>query len=249
MSSLVAVVLAAGKGTRMKSDIPKVLHCIDKIPMLKIVINTIKKAGVKKIFVVIGYNSELVKTSLSKATGVEFLEQKEQLGTAHAVLQAENKLKNYKGQIFVINGDSPLVKAESIKKLIDEHKLYKPAATILTAFFLDNPYGYGRIMRKNNLIDKIVEDKNASKGEKKIKEINVGVYCFDSKYLFSNLKKVKIDNSKKEMYLTDVIKIFRNKNLEVRSVSSDSEEAIGIDTQEKLIEASKILKKREKWKN
>lgn len=244
-NNVIAIILGAGKGTRMESRLPKVLHRICGIPMIIRVIDSVRLAGIKKIFVVIGYNLELIKTALYD-TKVEFVEQKEQLGTAHAVLQAENELKDYEGDIFIINGDSPLVKLDSIKKLIKEHKIHKPAATILTSI-MENPDGYGRIIRlNNNNIDKIVEDKDANGQEKMIKEINAGVYCFSSEHLFPALKEVGMDNAKGEMYLTDVMKIFRNKNLEVMGMPVESsEEAIGIDTVEKLQLAEEVLIRRE----
>lgn len=180
-----SIVLAAGKGTRMKSDLPKVIHKVNGIPMLKKVINVLDEAGSKENILILGHKKELVLETLGE---VSYVLQEEQLGTGHAVQMAEEKIADYEGLVLVTCGDTPLLRVETIKSMILKHKLDKATATILTAIE-ENPFGYGRIVKENGFVKAIVEEKDANEEIKAIKEINAGVYCFESKKTFRCLKK------------------------------------------------------------
>ena len=202
-----AIILAAGKGTRMKSDLPKVLHKVAGISMLEHVFRSVTAIAPRKTVTVIGHKAEMVEQVLAGQT--EFVRQTEQLGTDHAVMMAEPALKGLAGQTLVIAGDTPLITGESLKNLIDFHINHKNVATILTAE-AENPFGYGLIVRnKHGEVLKIVEQKDASDFEKQIKEINTGTYVFDNARLFEALKNINTNNAQGEYYITDVIIIFR----------------------------------------
>lgn len=241
MKELAAVILAAGKGTRMKSDLPKVFHEILGEPMLSYVIQTVQKLKPQKVLVVVGHQRELI-TDYYKDWPVEFVVQAEQLGTGHAVQQAEQALRGFDGNVLVLAGDVPLLKAETLTKLIAWHNQYEAAATDLTAE-LPDAGNYGRIVRstKGELL-KIVEKKDATPEELKIKEFNTGTFCFDAKALFAALKEVKAENAQKEYYLTDTIEIIRQKGLPVLAYkTNDASETLGINTKEELVAIEKIL--------
>ncbi|MCK4385968.1 MAG: NTP transferase domain-containing protein, partial [candidate division Zixibacteria bacterium] len=180
---IVAVILAAGKGERMKSDLPKVLHKLGGKPMVEYVVETAKNVGVEKIILVVGYKWELTQKSLKYLSDgsfgkVEFVIQKKQLGTGHAVLQTRDHFSNFDGDILVLCGDVPLLTSNTVKRLLGEHRTKKAKATVLTAI-VEDPSGYGRIIRnKDKMVEKIVEDKDATSDEKKVKEINTGTFCF-----------------------------------------------------------------------
>ena len=177
MSDLVAVILAAGKGTRMKSKLPKVLHKVGGKPMVEHVMEAADKAGVSRLFVVVGFGSEKVTEFINGRAKVVL--QAEQLGTGHAVLQAEAALADTTGTALILCGDTPLLVGEELKKFCDVHKASGAAVSVLTAM-TDEPFGYGRIVRnKNGSVEKIVEEKDATAAEKSIKEINTGIYGFD----------------------------------------------------------------------
>jgi bifunctional UDP-N-acetylglucosamine pyrophosphorylase/glucosamine-1-phosphate N-acetyltransferase len=240
----IAVVLAAGKGVRMKSDLPKVLHKLAGKPMVEYVVNTAKKLGVERIILVVGYKWEQAQESL-KHLNAEFVVQKEQLGTGHAVMQTKNLLSDFEGDVLILCGDVPLLQADTLKKLLEEHREKKVVATVLTAVF-DDPTGYGRIVRdENGLVEKIVEDKDASADQREIKEINTGTFCFDRASLFSVLEKVSNDNEQGEYYLTDTLKLLLDQKRPVwAAVASDPSETIGINSAEELQEAEEILNRR-----
>ncbi len=239
--------MAAGEGKRMKSNLPKVLHKLGGKPMVEYVVQTAKNVGVEKTILVIGYKWEITQNSLlylsDGAFGkVEFVIQKEQLGTGHAVLQAKDHLSNFDGDILVLCGDVPLLSSNTVKRLLEEHRTKKAKATVLTAR-LEDPSGYGRIIRnKEGMVERIVEDKDASADEKKVNEINTGTFCFDSKSLFSVLDKVSTGNQQGEYYLTDVLELLRKKNLPIWAVvATNSKETLGINSQEELEKMEKIL--------
>ncbi len=236
-----AIILAAGKGVRMKSDLPKVFHNLAGKPMLSYVLEAVKSAGVDRIFLVVGHKSELIK-GYFKNEDVVFVDQRERRGTGHAVAQVEPDLKNFSGTVVVLAGDMPLIKSTTIKGLISFHERSGAGATVLTARVKD-PFGYGRIVREaGGEVLKIVEERDATAGEKKIDEVNTGIYCFDSKALFNALKEVKAENDQKEYYLTDTIGILRNKNLPVFAFPcSDPREAMGVNTKEELETVEKML--------
>jgi UDP-N-acetylglucosamine diphosphorylase/glucosamine-1-phosphate N-acetyltransferase len=211
------IVLAAGKGVRMKSDLPKVLHKLSGKPLLTYVLDTVQSLSLKRVAVVVGYQGKKV-IDLLKGKNVEIVWQKEQMGTGHAVMQAEPLFSDFKGDLLVLYGDVPLIRAQTIINLVEIHQTKKAIATVLTAI-LGDPKRYGRIVRKKDgTLDRIVEDKDATPEEKKIKEINSGEICFSAPALFSALKKVKRDNLQKEYYLTDVLKILREKDETVETL-------------------------------
>jgi len=241
MPNLVAVILAAGKGVRMKSDLPKVFHEILGEPMLTYVLNTVKKLSPLKIMVVVGHQRQLI-IDYYKDWPVEFVIQEQQLGTGHAVMQVEPQLKDFSGNVLVLAGDVPLLSEKTLRELIGFHIKNNASATDLTAV-LEDAGNYGRIIRKENgEIIKIVERKDASPEELKIREINTGTFCFDKEALFDTLKKVRADNAQKEYYLTDTIEILKNTGLPVFACRAENpSETLGINTKEELIRIEKFL--------
>lgn len=238
-----AVILAAGKGTRMKSDLPKVLHKVAGISMLEHVFRSVSAIDPEKTVTVIGHKAELVEQVLAGKT--EFVRQTEQLGTGHAVMMAEPVLENLTGQTLVIAGDTPLITGESLKNLIDFHINHKNVATILTAE-ADNPFGYGRIVRnQHGEVIKIVEQKDASDFEQQIKEINTGTYVFDNARLFEALKNINTNNAQGEYYITDVIGIFRENGEKVGAYTlKDFDESLGVNDRVALATAESIMRRR-----
>ena len=238
-----AVILAAGKGTRMKSDLPKVLHKVAGISMLEHVFRSVSAIEPEKTVTVIGHKAELVEQVLAGQT--EFVRQTEQLGTGHAVMMAEPVLENLTGQTLVIAGDTPLITGESLKNLIDFHINHKNVATILTAE-ADNPFGYGRIVRnQHGEVIKIVEQKDASDFEQQIKEINTGTYVFDNTRLFEALKNINTNNAQGEYYITDVIGIFRENGEKVGAYTlKDFDESLGVNDRVALATAESIMRRR-----
>jgi len=238
-----AVILAAGKGTRMKSDLPKVLHKVAGISMLEHVFRSVSAIEPEKTVTVIGHKAELVEQVLAGQT--EFVRQTEQLGTGHAVMMAEPVLENLTGQTLVIAGDTPLITGESLKNLIDFHINHKNVATILTAE-ADNPFGYGRIVRnQHGEVIKIVEQKDASDFEQQIKEINTGTYVFDNARLFEALKNINTNNAQGEYYITDVIGIFRENGEKVGAYTlKDFDESLGVNDRVALATAESIMRRR-----
>ena len=238
-----AVILAAGKGTRMKSDLPKVLHKVAGISMLEHVFRSVSAIEPEKTVTVIGHKAELVEQVLAGQT--EFVRQTEQLGTGHAVMMAEPVLENLTGQTLVIAGDTPLITGESLKNLIDFHINHKNVATILTAEAA-NPFGYGRIVRnQHGEVIKIVEQKDASDFEQQIKEINTGTYVFDNARLFEALKNINTNNAQGEYYITDVIGIFRENGEKVGAYTlKDFDESLGVNDRVALATAERIMRRR-----
>jgi bifunctional UDP-N-acetylglucosamine pyrophosphorylase/glucosamine-1-phosphate N-acetyltransferase len=241
MKNIAAIILAAGQGKRMKSDLPKVLHKIGEKPILEYVINTAKDFGFKRILVVIGHKAELVEEFL-KDKDVEIVWQKEQLGTGHAVLQTKEVLKNFEGEVVILSGDVPGLRKKTIQGLIEVHRRSKALGTVLTAV-LNDPKEYGRIVRgKDGLVEKIVENKDAKEEEKKIKEINTGIFVFEKKPLFEALEKTNTLNRQGEYYLTDVLEIFRKQNLIVAAkIVEDNWETEGINSIEQLAKMENYL--------
>ena len=238
-----AIILAAGKGTRMKSDLPKVLHKVAGISMLEHVFRSVNAINPEKTVTVIGHKAELVEQVLAGQT--EFVRQTEQLGTGHAVMMAEPVLENLTGQTLVIAGDTPLITGESLKNLIDFHINHKNVATILTAE-ADNPFGYGRIVRnQHGEVLKIVEQKDASDFEQQIKEINTGTYVFDNARLFAALKNINTSNAQGEYYITDVIGIFRENGEKVGAYTlKDFDESLGVNDRVALATAESVMRRR-----
>jgi UDP-N-acetylglucosamine diphosphorylase/glucosamine-1-phosphate N-acetyltransferase len=236
-----ALILAAGKGTRMKSDKAKVLHVLNGKPLLHYSLAAAKEAGAEKIVAVIGYQADKVRGEFADSDCI-FVDQKPQLGTGHAVLQAKDILADYKGLTVILCGDVPLLKASTIKSLIDNHLAAKAVVSVLTTI-PPPPHAYGRIVKddKGNVL-KIVEHKDATEDEKKIGEINTGIYCVDTKFLFHALGKVTDNNQQHEYYLTDIIEIACREGVTVKSfIADDYIEVMGINTVEELSRAEKYL--------
>lgn len=238
-----AIILAAGQGKRMKSDIPKVLHKVAGKEMLHHIIENTKKAGIEDIIVVIGVKSDLVKESLKKYKNVKTVYQKEQLGTGHAVMMADEYLVN-KGTTIVLCGDAPLITPKTIKDLVDSHLNSKQSSTVLTAY-LQNPKGYGRIIKEGNLLKAIVEDKDASESEYQIKEVNSGAFAFDTELLKKYLKRLDNNNSQNEYYLTDILELLRLDGYKIGSFQMEDEREIkAVNSRVQLSEVEDILRDR-----
>lgn len=246
-NKIAAIILAAGKGKRMKSDLPKVLHKIAGKPLIRHLLDTLSVIGLDKIVIVIGHKGEMVVDDL-KGYKVDFVWQKEQLGTGHAVQMTEGILGDFGGTILVAAGDVPFLSFESIKGLISHHIQSGAAATCLSAEF-SNPKGYGRIMRQEGTdsLSDIIEEKDADEEIRKTREINSGTFCFNGKELFGALRQVGNHNAQKEFYLTDTIRILRNAGKECRVWKApDSLEVAGVNSAEELamLEARFLAKKK-----
>ncbi|SFJ35437.1 bifunctional UDP-N-acetylglucosamine diphosphorylase/glucosamine-1-phosphate N-acetyltransferase GlmU [Thermoflavimicrobium dichotomicum] len=243
MQDLFAVILAAGKGTRMKSNKHKVLHQICGKPIIDHILDSLDKLGAAKTILVVGHLKESVQEHLGDR--VIFAEQKEQLGTAHAVLQAKPILANKAGVTLVLNGDHPLFTVDTLAKLVEEHKRSGAAATVLTAR-LDDPTGYGRIVRRaDGSVERIVEHKDASEEERQINEINTGTFCFDNEKLFSVIGLVNNDNAQGEYYLPDVLSILQEQGEKIAAkVMDDISEAMGVNDRVQLAQAEAVMRQR-----
>jgi len=237
----IALILAAGEGKRMKSNIPKVLHNVAFKPLVRWVLDSTSAANEQ--IVVVGHCAEMVKNELGDT--VKFAVQNEQLGTGHAVMQAKEYLQGKSGDVLVISGDTPLITKETIDSAYSYHMESKNSITILTANF-DNPSGYGRIIRdENSNVKKIIEHKDASNEELKITEINSGMYFFDINLLLNALDKLGNDNAQGEYYLTDTIEIILNTGSKVGAyIVKDNNEILGINDRVQLSLASEIMRDR-----
>lgn len=240
---LMAIVLAAGEGKRMKSQYSKVIHKIYGKPLIKWVAKTAENAGVKECVYVIGHKAEQVKECLGE--DALYALQEQQLGTGHAVMQAEEYLKGKDGHVVILYGDMPLVKSQTILDLIKLHTENSNSVTIVTADF-DDPTGYGRIIRDTaGNVARVVEQKDATEEQKAVREINSGIYCFNINDLLDSLKELKNDNNQGEYYLTDTLEILIGKGLKAGVLKlRDSSELLGINDRLQLAEASEVLKKR-----
>ncbi|MCD3392059.1 NTP transferase domain-containing protein, partial [Streptococcus equi] len=238
-----AIILAAGKGTRMKSALPKVLHKVSGLSMLEHVLNSVSALAPQKQLTVIGHQAEQVRAVLGEQSLT--VVQEEQLGTGHAVMMAKEELSGLEGQTLVIAGDTPLIRGESLKALLDYHIREKNVATILTANAKD-PFGYGRIIRNAaGEVVNIVEQKDANEAEQEVKEINTGTYIFDNKRLFEALKHLTTDNAQGEYYLTDVISIFKAGQERVGAyLLKDFDESLGVNDRLALAQAEVIMQER-----
>ena len=237
-----AIILAAGKGTRMKSKYPKVIHKVCGKEMVNHVIDVSKKSGVKDIVAILGHGCDVVKEKLPTDTMIAM--QTEQLGTGHAVKMAKDYIKD-EDTIVVLCGDTPLIKEETLKRLFDYHLENGYHTTVLTTE-VDNPTGYGRIIRDENQdLLKIVEQKDANEEEKLVKEINSGIYCFNGNSLRESLDLLDNNNAQGEYYLTDTIQIMRNKGLKVGAYNGSTiEELMGVNSRVELSRAEDIMRKR-----
>lgn len=238
-----AIILAAGKGTRMRSKLYKVLHEVCGKTMVEHVVSQLEKTDIDNIITIVGFGAEKVEEVIGDRT--KFALQNQQLGTGHAVMQAKEILGNEDGETIVVSGDTPLFTAETFQKLFDYHEQRHAAATILTSIAPD-PTGYGRIVRNNvGIVERIVEQKDATPEEQAIHEINTGVYCFDNKKLFAALENINNDNAQGEYYLTDVIEIMKNEDEIVTAFKMDDfDESMGVNDRVALARANKIMRKR-----
>jgi bifunctional UDP-N-acetylglucosamine pyrophosphorylase / glucosamine-1-phosphate N-acetyltransferase len=245
MTEIAAIILAAGISKRMNTRIPKVLHEVCGMPMLAYVLDACKAAGIKKMYVVVGFAAEQVQERFADADEIVWVKQENQLGTAHAVLCCREYLQNFRGQILILCGDGPLIRTETLKTLIEKHNTEQPAATMATAL-LDNPAGYGRIDRDQcGNLRGIIEDCDCTKEQSAIKEINPSYYMFDSKILWEALGNVKADNAKKEYYLTDAIAHAISTGRKVLAVTAlKPEEAMSINSREQLGTINRIMQQR-----
>ena len=233
------LIMAAGKGTRMKSDLPKVLHKLGDRAMIHYVIETAKEIGASPILVIAGHQKELVFNEL-KGQPVEFAVQEPQLGTGHAVMCALPLLRGFSGSILILSGDVPLIKSGTLKSLWRCHRTAGAQATVLTAQ-TDNPYGYGRIVRNSEgHVQAIVEERDATNEIRAIKEINSGIYIFDSDELKRLLPLLQNDNDQKEYYLTDAVRLLTGEGKIVAAEEGDFSEVRGINTIQELTEAIKL---------
>lgn len=238
-----AIILAAGKGTRMNSDLPKVLHTISGKPLIRHLLETISKLDFDKIVVVVGHKGEQVIEEI-KDFKVECVWQKDQRGTGHAVLMAREIFENYDGDIIVAAGDVPFLSAESINLVFDTHHKFNASATCLTAEY-DDPEKYGRIIRKpgTQILLDIIEYKDADPETLKIREVNSGTFCFVCRDLFSVLPKISYDNAQKEQYLTDTIKLLNAEGKTCVAVkSANPVEVKGVNSAEELLDLEKEIK-------
>ncbi|MGQ9804835.1 MAG: sugar phosphate nucleotidyltransferase [Chlorobiales bacterium] len=238
---LAVLIMAAGKGTRMKSDLAKVLHALNRRPMIHYVLDTAFALHPEKVILVIGHQADLVREA-TQSYCLNYVLQSPQLGTGHAVMQAESALNAFEGDTIVLSGDVPLTKAETLAQLLNTHREKKAVATVLTAV-LDDPTGYGRVIRgEQGDVLKIVEHKDASPAELAVNEINSGIYVFNKQKLFDALKQISNDNAQGEYYLPDVFKIFFSNGERIAAVSATNfDEIRGINTPEQLKEAESIL--------
>ena len=243
-SPLYLVILAAGKGTRMKSNKAKVLHEVFYAPMVHHVLNATTLLQANKTIVVIGHQRDTVKKSLSEFS-VETVVQDEQLGTGHAVLCAEPAIDQMDGCVMILCGDTPLIRPETLQAMVSQHKLQNSTLTVMTTI-LDNPTHYGRIItEQNGTVLSIVEEKDADTEQKKIQEINAGIYCIDTKFLFSHLKNIGTNNSQGEVYLTDIVTQAVADNLSVHKyVNPAAPDVLGVNSRLELSLAHKELQMR-----
>lgn len=242
MVERVAIILAAGASSRMNTKLPKVLHEVCGRPMLSYVLDACRAAGVEKIYAIVGYGSDRVKSYFADAKDITWVEQTEQKGTAHAVLCCKEYLKDFAGETLVLCGDMPLIQTETIKTLIEKHESEHSATTLATAV-LDDATGYGRIVRDAyGNIQGIVEHSDCTKEQLAIKEINPSYYLFNNKVLFDALAKVKPNNVKNEYYITDALAIIIASGKKVIAITAvKPEDAMGVNSRVQLSEASEIM--------
>ncbi len=243
MKNVVSIILAAGKGKRLNNEsVPKVMLKIGKKPMIEYCVETIENLGVERIIVVVGYKKKMVMDYLGDR--VEYVNQKKQLGTGHAALQARNVLKNFDGYVLISYGDMPFVTKRMFLSLLNRCKKKRLAGCILTVDIKKNPPEWGRIVRDDQGdVLKIVEDKDATPEEKKISELNTGIYCFKSKDLFKCLEKVNNKNVQGEYYLPDVMEIMSKAGLKIDTVTTrDLRNIIGVNRPSELVRARAVTR-------
>ena len=241
-----AVIMAAGKGTRMGGDLPKVVHEVAGKPMVYWVVKACKEAGAERCVLVVGYKGELVREALAGEEGVEFVEQTEQLGTAHAVQMAEPAFDGKPiGDVFVLAGDGPLIRAQTLSRLVEVHRRTNAAATLATSI-IDDPTGYGRIVRDaDNAFSAIVEQKDATDEQRAIQEVNPSYYCFDGQKMFKAIDQVGANNAQGEYYITDAPGLLKSNGQTVTVVDAvPPEDVLSINNPDQLATVDLILRER-----
>jgi bifunctional UDP-N-acetylglucosamine pyrophosphorylase / glucosamine-1-phosphate N-acetyltransferase len=244
MSDTHVVILAAGQGTRMKSNLPKVLHRLAGRPIIDYVLRTASILSPETVTLIVGHQAEAVRAHLAQQRQLRFAVQEPQLGTAHALQQAEPILTGRTGTLVLLYGDVPLLGQPTLQRLLATHHEAKAAATVVTAM-ADRPYGYGRIVRSRGRIARIVEERDASPAERAIKEINSGIYAFDLAPLWDALRSIASQNAQGEFYLTDLVAIYKRRKLPVETlVLDDLQETRGINSRSELAEVSRIVRQK-----
>jgi bifunctional UDP-N-acetylglucosamine pyrophosphorylase/glucosamine-1-phosphate N-acetyltransferase len=241
MNSLAIVVLAAGKGTRMKSDLVKVLHPVAGMPMLSFTLGLARRLHPERLVVVVGFQGDRVRQRLS-APDLLFVDQEEQLGTGHAVAVAAQALRDYQGQVLILCADVPLLTEGTVRRFLQSHEDCRATLSVLTAC-PENPMGYGRIIRgEAGQLLRIVEDKDLQAGEEKFGEVNTGIYCVEAEFLFSALLSLSTQNAQREYYLTDIVGKASSQGKKAYAfLAEDPVEAMGINTRLDLARANQIL--------
>ncbi len=238
------VVLAAGKGTRMKSQVPKVLHRVNGFSLIERVLQTSARLAPASTTLVIGHGASAVRASLSANQDLQFVVQEKQLGTGHALLQTAPLLRGKPGTLVLLSGDVPLLTAATLQSLVTTHTDTGAAATVITAK-VKRPFGYGRIVRTSGRISKIVEEKDASPAQRTITEINSGIYALDLSVLFEALDRIGTANKQGEYYLPDLIAIFRKQKRTVATWTVErAEENLGINSRSELSEVTAMVRQR-----
>lgn len=243
-NGIVAIILAAGQGKRMRSDLAKVLHKLCGKSMIRYVVEAARSVSPSRIILVVGHQAESVKEEMGGEGDVEFVLQAERLGTGHAVMQAQPLLRDHGGNVMVLTGDTPLLRGETLQGLISHHLDREASATVLTAI-VNDPGGYGRIIRNisGDLLE-IVEDRDATPEQKEVREINSGIFCFRCADMFSALENVERENAQEEFYLTDVMGILRDQGKKTSVFPCVSpEEVLGINDLAQLEEAERLMRK------
>ena len=245
MTDLHVVILAAGKGTRMKSATPKVLHSLAGRTLIEHTLTTVDQLKTASTTLVVGHGADEVQSALAARPNLQFVVQSPQLGTGHALLQAEPVLKGRKGDVLLLYADVPLLEPGTLLRLLEAHRNAKAAMTVLTAELAD-PYGYGRIVRDGEgQVARIVEERDASAAQRDIREINSGIYALSMRPLFQHLNQLATDNSQGEYYLTDLVALFRQKGLRVDGLRLDSaDELRGVNSRVDLADLSQIVRQR-----
>jgi bifunctional UDP-N-acetylglucosamine pyrophosphorylase/glucosamine-1-phosphate N-acetyltransferase len=245
MGNVAALVLAAGKGTRMKSELVKVMHHLGGCPMVAWPVKAARGAGAGRIALVVGHQAEKVREYFANAADIDFAVQEEQLGTGHAVACAGPPFKGFSGRVLILCGDVPLIRAETLQAMISYHETRQAAVTVLTVH-QQNPYGYGRVVkREGGRILRIVEEKDATDEEKDITEVNTGIYCVEADFLFDAVAGLSNDNAQGEYYLTDIVKIGSERGeLCLSFPVADAEEVMGVNDRAQLAAAGKVLQQR-----
>ena len=246
----IAIVLAAGKGTRMKSELPKVLCQANGRPLVAYVIDTLRESGVTGFVVVVGYRSELVEQELADQSNMQFALQAEQLGTGHAVMVCRDALADHDGPVVIVAGDSPMLQAASIKRLLDEFEQTQ-AACILGTLLCDDPTGLGRIVRDDEgNFSGIVEHKDASDAQLEIKEVNMSTYVFDCQKMLATLDELTNDNQQQEYYITDVPGIMLQQGEDVQALPVLKPiEALSVNTPAHLADVEAAMKEMSECQN